>query len=76
MIGLVLLGIQTGWSELMKQAKTVLLPAYLKQGKDWYKKDKVVALSYIYIAAERNVSFTYRTQTDEMRYKAAASGKW
>ena len=32
-----------------------------------------MALSYI--AAERNASLTYRSQTDEMRHKAAASRK-
>ena len=38
-----------------------------------YKKDKVVALSYM--AAERNITITYRSQTEEARRESAASRK-
>ena len=45
----------------------------ISQKTNLYKNDKVVALSYL--AAERNISLTYRSKTDETRRQAAASRK-
>ena len=62
-----------GVERVNQASKDSSTPGLLKAMKNLYKKDKVVALSYM--AAERNITITYRSQTEEARRESASSRK-
>ena len=62
-----------GVERVNQASKGSITPCLLKAMELLYKKDKVEALSYI--AAENNISLTYRGKTDETRRQVAASRK-
>ena len=62
-----------GVERVNQASKDSSTPGLLKAMENLYKKDKVVALSYM--AAERNITITYRSQTEEARRESASSRK-